>query len=108
MEKSKLQLTSETNTDFWNDSCSVEELKYAIENGAVGATANPVIIGEVLKKEMHLWEDKIYQIIDEMPSATEDLFLAPNCWNQYFMIKRGKMGDCHFRPIPNITEMLEK
>ena len=72
MEKSKLQLTSETNTDFWNDSCSVEELKYAIENGAVGATANPVIIGEVLKKEMHLWEDKIYQIIDEMPSATED------------------------------------
>jgi len=72
MEKSKLQLTSETNTNFWNDSCSVEELQYAIENGAVGATANPVIIGEVLKKEMHLWKDRIYQIIDEMPTATED------------------------------------
>jgi transaldolase len=72
MEKSKLQLTSETITDIWNDSCSVEDLRYAIENGAVGATANPVIIGEVLGKEMHLWKDRIYQIIDGMPTATED------------------------------------
>ncbi|MEJ2730086.1 MAG: transaldolase family protein [Deltaproteobacteria bacterium] len=72
MEKPKLQLTSETNTDIWNDSCSVEDLRYAIENGAVGATANPIIIGEVLGKEMHLWKDKIYQIIDGMPTATED------------------------------------
>ncbi len=72
MEKSKMQLTSETNTCFWNDSCSVEELHYAIENGAVGATANPVIIVDVLKKEMHLWKNRIYQIIGEMPTATED------------------------------------
>jgi transaldolase len=61
-----------SNTDFWNDSCSVEELKYAIDNGAVGATANPLIVGEVLKKEMHLWKDRIKQIIKEMPTATED------------------------------------
>ena len=25
-----------TPTDVWNDSCSVEELKYALANGAVG------------------------------------------------------------------------
>ena len=43
-----------TATDYWNDSCSVEELTYAIEHGAVGATSNPTIVGEVLKKEMHL------------------------------------------------------
>jgi transaldolase len=61
-----------SNTDFWNDSCSVEELKYAIDNGAVGATANPLIVAEVLKKEIHLWKDRIKQIIKEMPTATED------------------------------------
>ena len=59
-------------TDVWNDSCSVEELTYALENGAVGATTNPVIVGEVLKKEMHLWRDRIKQIIKEMPEATEE------------------------------------
>jgi len=61
-----------TNTDFWNDSCAVGELTYAIDHGAVGATANPVIVGEVLGKEMHLWKDRIKQLIEEMPMATED------------------------------------
>jgi len=61
-----------TVTDVWNDSCSVEELNYAIENGAVGATTNPVIVGEVLKKEMHLWKDRILEIIKEMPEGTEE------------------------------------
>jgi transaldolase len=61
-----------TITDLWNDSCSVEELKYAINHGAVGATSNPVIAGEVLGKEMHFWQNRIKQIIDEMPTATED------------------------------------
>ncbi len=61
-----------TPTDFWNDSCSVEELKYAIERGTTGATCNPVIVGEVLKKEMHLWKDRIKQMVQEMSLATED------------------------------------
>lgn len=61
-----------TDTDLWNDSCSVEELKYAIQHGAVGATSNPVIVGEVLAKEMHLWRDRVKQIIEEMSTATED------------------------------------
>ena len=39
-----------TQTDYWNDSCSIEELTYAIANGAVGATSNPTIVGEVLQK----------------------------------------------------------
>ena len=61
-----------TATDYWNDSCSVEELTYAIANGAVGATSNPTIVGEVLKKEMHLWRDRIEAIVAENPTATED------------------------------------
>jgi transaldolase len=61
-----------TATDYWNDSCSLEELAYAIANGAVGATSNPTIVGEVLKKEMHLWRERIETLVAESPSATED------------------------------------
>jgi transaldolase len=61
-----------TKTDVWNDSCSIEELNYAIENGAVGATTNPVIVGNVLDKEMHLWEERIHEIIREIPGASEE------------------------------------
>lgn len=66
------QTVSTTKTDYWNDSCSMEELAYAIENGAVGATTNPTIVLGVLKKEMSLWKDRIYQIIDQNPTWTED------------------------------------
>jgi transaldolase len=71
--KSPLHQTSTTTkTDVWNDSCSVEELNYAIENGAVGATTNPIIVGNVLDKEMHLWEKRIREIIKEMPNGSEE------------------------------------
>ncbi len=66
------EMTCTTDTVLWNDSCSIAELSYAIEHGAVGATANPVIIGTVLRQEMHLWKDRIPQLIREMPVATED------------------------------------
>lgn len=66
------EMVNKTNTDFWNDSCSIAELEYALEYGAVGATTNPVIVGEVLKKEMHLYEGRIKEMIQEMPNATED------------------------------------
>lgn len=70
--KSKLhQTVSTTKTDYWNDSCSIEELTYAIDNGAVGATTNPTIVVNVLKKEMHLWNDRIHQLIDENPTWAE-------------------------------------
>ncbi len=57
--------------EVWNDSCSIEELEYAIENGATGATTNPVIVLNVLKQEMHLWQDRIKEIIKEMPTGSE-------------------------------------
>ena len=61
-----------TATDYWNDSCSLEELSYAIEHGATGATSNPTIVGEVLQKEMSLWRDRIGELIAANPHATED------------------------------------
>ncbi|MFH1446202.1 MAG: transaldolase family protein [Chloroflexota bacterium] len=65
------QTVSTTSTDYWNDSCSLEELTYAIDNGAVGATTNPTIVLNVLKKEMALWTDRIHQIINENPLWSE-------------------------------------
>jgi len=65
------EMTLTTPTQYWNDSCSVEELKYAITRGAIGATSNPVIVLNVLKKEMHLWKDRIQQVIEENPTWSE-------------------------------------
>jgi len=57
--------------EIWNDSCSIEELNYAIGHGASGATTNPVIVLNVLKQEMHLWKDRILEIIKDEPKASE-------------------------------------
>ena len=65
-------MTLTSPTEFWNDSCSVEDLKNAIDNGAVGGTSNPIIVGEVLKKEINIWRPRIVSLIEENPSATED------------------------------------
>lgn len=65
-------MTQTTPTWLWNDSASIAELSYAIEHGAVGAACNPVIAITVLNQEMHLWKDRIYELIREMPEATED------------------------------------
>jgi len=66
------QMTQTTPTCLWNDSASVEELKYSIEHGAVGATCNPVIVLGVLKKELPTWKARIRELIGELPTATED------------------------------------
>jgi len=57
--------------DYWNDSCSVEELRYAVSHGAVGATSNPTIVLGVLKKELALWRGPLQRIIDGNPTWTE-------------------------------------
>jgi len=65
------EMSLTTPTLFWNDSCSVQELTYAIERGAVGATSNPTIVLNVLKKELSLWEEHIRRLIRENPTWTE-------------------------------------
>ncbi len=57
--------------DYWNDSCSVQELSYALGHGAVGATTNPTIVLAVLKKELAVWRGPLQQIIRENPTWTE-------------------------------------
>ncbi|HAT4339467.1 TPA: transaldolase [Clostridium perfringens] len=68
-----LEVTQTFNeTEFWNDSCSYDELKEAIKNGASGATTNPVIVLNVLKKDLPKWDETIKEIVAENPTATED------------------------------------
>jgi transaldolase len=72
IEKSPLfQMSRTTSTQYWNDSCSVEELIYAIDRGAVGATSNPTIVLNVLKSEINLWDDHVKRVIRTNPDWNE-------------------------------------
>ena len=66
------QMTQTTPTCLWNDSADLDELRYAIDNGAVGATCNPVIAVTILKRHLAEWKPHLQQLLDEMPGATED------------------------------------
>ena len=69
---SPLQQTADIGgNDYWNDSCAVEELRYAVSHGAVGATTNPTIVLGVLKKELAAWKTPLQRIIDGNPTWTE-------------------------------------
>src|ERR1700682_4400836 len=65
-------MTQTTPTVLWNDSADIDELTYAIEHGAVGATCNPVIAVGILKKHITEWRPRIQALLAEMPEATED------------------------------------
>jgi transaldolase len=66
------QMTQTTPTCLWNDSAAIDELTRSIEDGAVGATCNPVIALSVLKKDMATWRPRIEALIRERPACTED------------------------------------
>lgn len=67
-----LQMVKETNTGYWNDSCHLEELKYAIDRGATGATTNPAIATNVLKQDFKRYEEFIKDTVASQHTATED------------------------------------
>jgi transaldolase len=58
-------------TDIWNDSCAVDELEYAIANGATGATANPTIVHDVWKKDPARWRDRVRSLAGDHATWTE-------------------------------------
>ncbi|XP_060085118.1 transaldolase-like [Ylistrum balloti] len=61
-----------TNTQYWNDSCSLVELRYAIARGATGATTNPVIVNTVLSKEFSTYQATLKKALKDYPNAGED------------------------------------
>lgn len=66
-----LRTTQDSGTDYWNDSCAVDELAYAIDRGATGATSNPSIVLEVLKKEKAHWVPRVHELAADHPAWTE-------------------------------------
>jgi transaldolase len=66
-----LQTVTGTATDIWNDSCATEELRWAIEHGSTGATSNPAIVAEVMKKEWDVWSPRVHAITSEHPDRTD-------------------------------------
>jgi transaldolase len=66
-----LRMVESTPTDFWNDSCAVAELAYAVERGGTGATSNPVIVLEVMKKEKDHWMPRVREMIAQNPTWSE-------------------------------------
>ncbi|HEY6469725.1 MAG TPA: transaldolase family protein [Candidatus Dormibacteraeota bacterium] len=67
-----LQMTQTTPTCLWNDSASIPELTYSMEQGGVGATCNPVIAAAVLAGDTATWRPRAETLIREFPTATED------------------------------------
>jgi transaldolase len=65
------KMTQTTPTSLWNDSASLDELTYAIEHGAVGATCNPVIALSVLNGDLPTWRPRAESLLRELPTATE-------------------------------------
>jgi len=71
LESPLLRMVEMTATDYWNDSCAVAELEYAVGRGATGATSNPVIVGEVMKKERDHWLPRVRELAAEHPTWSE-------------------------------------
>ncbi len=65
------QTVAQTATDIWNDSCAVDELRYAIVNGATGATANPTIVHDVWRADPARWRACVVELAGEHPAWSE-------------------------------------
>lgn len=106
------KMTQTTRTCLWNDSASVQELKYSIEHGAVGATCNPVIVLGVLKTELSAWKERIQSLSKELPTATEDQIAwqlvreisvrAARVLQPIFHEQRGKNGRLSIQTDPRL------
>lgn len=91
--KTKMQQTAELGSDWWNDSNDHLELKHAYDEGAVGATSNPVISLNSVKNRPEIWLPVIDQIISNNPTASEDDIL----W--YLMDEVGKRAAHILLPV---------
>jgi transaldolase len=72
MNSPLFEMTQTTPTCLWNDSADLDELRWSIGHGGVGATCNPVIAHTVLKARMAEWQPRIAALIQQRPLATED------------------------------------
>lgn len=71
-QKTKMQQTSDFGSDWWNDSNDHTELEHAFNEGAVGATSNPVITLNTVKSQPNIWLPVIDELISKNHQASED------------------------------------
>ena len=69
---SRMQQTVALGADFWNDSCDLKELGHAVQEGATGATSNPVIVATAIKSDQATWVPVLDALIADFPHDTED------------------------------------
>ena len=70
-ESPLLRMTLETPTDWWNDSCHVDDLAHAVERGATGATSNPTIVLEVMQRGHEYWWPRVRELAQANPTWSE-------------------------------------
>jgi len=64
LNKSYLQwLSSETTTEWWNDSGILSEISHAQESGAVSVTTNPVLINQAISVNRDKWKTSIVEAV---------------------------------------------
>ena len=78
-QKTKMQQTTDYGSDWWNDSNDHAELQHAFDEGAVGATSNPVITYQSVKNHPDVWIPEIDDMILKNQQASEDDILWLLC-----------------------------
>src|SRR3989304_8771852 len=71
VDSALLRMPQPPPTQYWNDSCAVAELTHAVARGATGATSNPSIVLEVLKKESGHWLPRVREMAAANPTWSE-------------------------------------
>ena len=74
-----IDMTSNTTSRLFNDSCATAELTQSIAWGATGATSNPVISLTVLRTEWETWRPRVELLVAEQPTANEQVI----AWQVY-------------------------
>ena len=64
-------MARETPTGWWNDSCDPDELVSAVERGATGATSNPTIVLDVMRRDRATWWPRVRALAQEHPAWSE-------------------------------------
>ena len=70
-ESPLLRMARETPTGWWNDSCDPDELASAVARGATGATSNPTIVLDVMRRDRDRWWPRVREIAAEHPAWSE-------------------------------------
>jgi transaldolase len=66
-----LDAVQATRTEVWNDSCGLDDLAYALDNGATGATSNPPIVLGVVRAEGQTWRARARELAAANPTWGE-------------------------------------